>query len=865
MCCPVMAQDADPSPSVAPPVAGPLEEVPAEASEQSPQVASEDGPRETLLEQDAVLEADTFFDLYEIEVSEGDHVIVNVRSTEMDAFLSIAAPSGQSVSNDDWNMTNTHSHVHLVAQESGTWRVRVAGFDIHQSGPYRIDIFVGPQSPDGSMPPIVKAGSLADGDEEIDGAPGRYMDRHTFEGSAGEHLTIDLRSSVFDTMLILEQDSGQGRWENDDYLDSTDLSHLSVTLPEDGTYTVIVTSFSDKEFGRYDLLVQRGNAPPKPVDMQSDQYEGDLAAGDEQRADGEFLDAYPFDGVAGESVTIDLRSNAFDTYVLLLQEGEDTPAWENDDWEAGNTSHSQITLELPDDGRYTVQVSSYDPGEVGAYKLNIARTPPRSADLTLGELTEDDATHTNGEFIDWYDVPAEPGQVIEAEVTSEDFDTYIIIQSPLGETVENDDHMGVANHSFATSEVERPGIHRIGVTSFEAGLVGEYKLDLRLFAGDDPALQRRITPLAVGDEVAGQLAYGDISMDDGSLTDRYSFEATAGQRVTVNLHSNHFDTYLRLQLPDGSELTNDDFDGRMQSQLAFDVEQSGTYRLFASSYGADELGDYRLEFDVVDLADAQLPQIPGRRVFGLFIGISDYDGFGDLPFCAGDAEQLHRSMREQFGMRAEDSVVLTDQKATIDAVRQALADLGSRASADDVFMIFYSGHGGQIDREEFNAQDPDAKDETLVLVDEELSDDEFAQLLEQSQAGTTMVLLDSCFSGGFAKDVVSAPGRMGLFSSEEDVLSMVASQFQAGGYLSLFVSEAMGSQRDDADLNNDQMLTVLELCHYVSTRYDEVLHEAKPDEDYVEEPAVSPVVNIGFQKLVTDRAGVSPNQVLLSW
>lgn len=814
---------------------------------------------------DGELAEGAVLEVYEIEVEQGDHLIVNVRTIAFDAYLSVVSPSGDVTGNDDWNLTNTHSHVHLIADEPGVWRVRVAGFDVHQFGPYRIDLFTGPESPDGSRPPLIERGLLEEGDDEVQGAPDRYMDTFELQGVAGEHLTIDLTSRAFDTFLILQQDATGRRWENDDFQTSQAMSHLSVTLPEDGAYRVIVTSYSPKEVGGYDLLVQRGAPPPAPVEDNTETHEGTLAAGDETRDDGEYADAYTIDGLAGEEVTVDLRSNAFDTYLLLIQEGEGGETWENDDFSTGTTDHSQLELTLPADGAYTVLASSYDRRETGDYTLTIARVAPRETELIEGVLADGDATHRQGELIDWIDLPTEPGQVVEVFLDSEDFDTYLILATPTGETVENDDYEGSASRSHAVLNIQRPGVHRVGVTTFEPGMAGAYRVDVRITAAPDPRAQRDITHLAAGDAVQGALAYGDVTTDRGSLADRYSFDAEAGQRVVIDMTSSAFDTFLSVTAPDGSTMTNDDFDGHGHSRLSFDAEQSGPYRLSATSFQGDQLGEYAVELSVMQRADVPVPDVPGRRVFGLFIGISDYNGFGDLPFCVEDATRLHDAVRDGFGMRPEDAVLLTDQKATIEAVEQALADLADRASADDVVILFYSGHGGQVAIENFNAQDPDAKDETLVLVDGEMTDDRFSELLGGVRAGTQLIVLDACFSGGFAKDVVSAPGRMGLFSSEEDVLSMVAAQFEAGGYLSMFIAEALGERRDDADLNSDRMLTALELCHFVDARYREVVVQPKPNDQYIESEPVSPGVNLSFQKLVADRGGLSPNHVLLRW
>ena len=79
-----------------------------------------------------------------------------------------------------------------------------------------------------------------------------------------------------------------------------------------------------------------------------------------------------------------------------------------------------------------------------------------------------------------------------------------------------------------------------------------------------------------------------------------------------------------------------------------------------------------------------------------------------------------------------------------------------------------------------------------------MTDDEMSRLLSSIRSRVLLVL-DSCFSGGFSKDVISSPRRMGLFSSEEDVTSGVADKFRAGGYLAKFMSEAVGDRRADKD------------------------------------------------------------------
>ena len=136
-------------------------------------------------------------------------------------------------------------------------------------------------------------------------------------------------------------------------------------------------------------------------------------------------------------------------------------------------------------------------------------------------------------------------------------------------------------------------------------------------------------------------------------------------------------------------------------------------------------------------------------------------------------------------------------------------------------------------------------------------DDDLAASLDGSNAGKILLVMDSCFSGGFSKDIISQPGRMGLFSSEEDVTSQVAFKFQAGGYLSVFFDEAIREGYADRDENGE--LTALELSQYLHSRYRADVKSAASTE-YVRTWGPQ----AAYQHLVVDRGGVSPYSVLFS-
>jgi hypothetical protein len=75
------------------------------------------------------------------------------------------------------------------------------------------------------------------------------------------------------------------------------------------------------------------------------------------------------------------------------------------------------------------------------------------------------------------------------------------------------------------------------------------------------------------------------------------------------------------------------------------------------------------------------------------------------------------------------------------------------ATLDDLFVFYFSGHGGQdvsgTGGGTENTPDSDDEEEYISLYDGGLTDDELAGLLRTIPCARKVVILDSCFSGGF--------------------------------------------------------------------------------------------------------------------
>lgn len=119
---------------------------------------------------------------------------------------------------------------------------------------------------------------------------------------------------------------------------------------------------------------------------------------------------------------------------------------------------------------------------------------------------------------------------------------------------------------------------------------------------------------------------------------------------------------------------------------------------------------------------------------------------GNLVACENDAND----MAEIYKSRHFETTTLL----TKDATRQNLIDGISKAAnalkPDDIFVLSYSGHGGQVP--DLNGDEVDDQDETWCLYDGEFVDDELNVQFARFEEGVRILLFsDSCHSGTVSK------------------------------------------------------------------------------------------------------------------
>ena len=84
--------------------------------------------------------------------------------------------------------------------------------------------------------------------------------------------------------------------------------------------------------------------------------------------DESFYDAYPLEVTGGHTYVITMRSEDFDTYLLLVDPATEERIAVNDD--AFGTD-SRLVWTAPEDGAYEAWANSYQAGDTGQYRIEI--------------------------------------------------------------------------------------------------------------------------------------------------------------------------------------------------------------------------------------------------------------------------------------------------------------------------------------------------------------------------------------------------------------------------------------------------------------------------------------------------------------
>lgn len=518
-----------------------------------------------------------YVDSHTFDGRRGERVSIALESNDFDTYLILLSPDGERWTNDDGG-SGTDSALTVFLEESGEYEIQVTSYSSGATGDYDLLIETG-----GDSDAMVETGRLSRGDNTL--PSGEYYDTYEIEAQRGERYRVSVQSDDFDTYLIVN--GPDDNLENDDGGNGTN-SELTFAADRRDTWEVVVTSYAEGETGEYTLVVERldGGGDVDHGSGRLRQEYGRLERSDAMLDSGEYFDEYRFEGRRGQRVILELESDDFDAYLILLSPDEE----QTEDDDGGNGLNSRIDTVLSENGEYRVMVTTFAEDEDGDYLLTMdlggAGGGSGDARIERGDLTRDDEQLKEGEYYDRYVLDGERGETVEIELRSDDFDTYLLVITPDGERLTDDDG-GSGTNSAMTLRMTERGEYEILVTSYSSDATGDYELIISgMGDGGAPAGRDMVE--------RGELSRQDRELDTGEYYDLYTFDAVRGQRVTIEMESNDFDTYLIVEGPDGERWTNDDGGSGTDSRLEIRIDESGEYEIQATSYASDATGDYTL-------------------------------------------------------------------------------------------------------------------------------------------------------------------------------------------------------------------------------------------------------------------------------
>lgn len=467
-----------------------------------------------------------------------------------------------------------------------------------------------------------------------------HFDTWTYTGRRGDKIAIVMRSSQFDPFLILSRETPAGRQTvrtDDDGGGGTD-AQISLQLPADGEYIILANAVAKTDLGDYTLEVQSvaqvevsfadvlARAADLPAARIGAVTTGSLTDDSQILTDKTPFEPFAFDGRAGETVEIEMRTTDFDAYLALAGVGIDSVLARDDD--SGNNLDALVVVTLPRNGRYVVLANAIGRDARGAFELDIRRTPPSVRSQALlgravpsgqrirkdqqieGDLRRANETMEDHTRFEVFYYEGRANEKITITMRSDEFDTFLHIggTGPLGMRTlwEQDDDSGGDTDSRLTVTLPMDGVYAIIANAVYPRGRGPYTLsirdgntvDLTSMTDKDVISQARTYPrVRIGQSVRGQLTDNSPVLADETPFQGYTLDGRAGQTVQIDMRTTAFDAFLTVGMAGTDSILgrNDDGGEDTNAQLTVTLPADGQYVIFANAIEKDARGEFTLE------------------------------------------------------------------------------------------------------------------------------------------------------------------------------------------------------------------------------------------------------------------------------
>jgi len=395
-----------------------------------PQISVGQSVSGSLTSSDSLYPDTTYFKFYQFMTAPGRTLTIDLASTDFDPVLIVRGDDlAQSIINDDGG-PGCASRVSQAFTGSGPYRILVntTSSPHRQTGRFTLSIKEGSSQVDGTSNSDCRTGGVSGGGggsrsasnasiptiqigETVNGSltnrDSLYPDNSYFRfyqftaPSGGGSITIDLSSDDFDPVVIVRGDDLDQSIINDDGGPGCN-SRVSREFTSGNTYRVLVntTAHPERQTGGFSLSITQGSKPVQETgntDCHPPQSAGGGASGNVEansgssshaigvgqnqqgtlarsdvllQSDSTYAQPWTIQGRAGQTITIDLESDAFDSYLFLRGPGISGGRDFQDD-DSGGNCHARLTATFPQTGEYEIVVNSADHYATGAFSLSV--------------------------------------------------------------------------------------------------------------------------------------------------------------------------------------------------------------------------------------------------------------------------------------------------------------------------------------------------------------------------------------------------------------------------------------------------------------------------------------------------------------
>ena len=315
-------------------------------------------------------------------------------------------------------------------------------------------------------------GYMHEGLNSFDGYRGQ---EYLVQVESGLAYQIDVMSDDFDAYVVVYLPDGSRLFDDDG---GEGLNARIVVEPEtSGEMRVIARSFSRTPVGNYAVEIMAFSTQPAEVrQIGPGMHFGNLGPGSGSFEDYR-ADEYLLPVIDGQGLQIDVMSNDFDAYVVILHP-DGTREFDDD---GGSGLDARLRTTARGNGFMRIFARGWRRDPAGSYTLEVQEFEmvsvapvPIQLGAHEGFVDFDSAEYEGYRGVE-YELPVRAGETYQIDVMSDDFDAYVVVFHPDG-TREFDDDGGEGFNARLLTTPRTSGTMRIIARGWRSEPVGAFTL-----------------------------------------------------------------------------------------------------------------------------------------------------------------------------------------------------------------------------------------------------------------------------------------------------------------------------------------------------------------------------------------------------